>query len=95
MDRYLVLSLSVMVVVSLFLCFPQGQSSDYDVSGIVYDVNPSSKGYTFYIETSDGTVFRCFHDSEPSELGYYGVVGDMSSDGGMFFVTDMFLLDNL
>lgn len=84
-----------MVVVSLFLCFPQGQSSDYDVSGIVYDVNPSSKGYTFYIETSDGTVLRCFHTSEPAELGYYGAVGDMSSDGRMFFITDMFLLDNL
>lgn len=91
-DRNLLLILSAISVILLFSMFDTGAESNWDHSGIAYDIRESPSGYTFSFDTSTET-FRCFHSTCPVELGYYRICGEFSDDGSMFFVSDMFLMD--
>ena len=67
---------------------------EFDQRGIAYGVSESSKGYTFDFDCSDGTKMRCFSKVEVIELGHYGISGAFSSDGSIFFVSTLTLLDD-
>ena len=85
--------MAVVVLAGLFLVFSDESMIDYDRTGIVHDVRSGPSGYTFYIDEHDGSSMKCFSRSEPSELGYYGISGDLSDDGSIFFVSNMVRLD--
>lgn len=91
-DRNYLLISSVVCIVLLFSYFHDPPSQvEGGYSGIVHGIRESSSGYTFQLDTSDGT-FRCFHSTCPVELGYYRVDGEFSDDGSILFVSDMFLI---
>ena len=91
-DRNYLLISSVVCIVLLFSYFQDPPSQvEGGYSGIVHDIRESSSGYTFQLDTSNGT-FRCFHSTCPVELGYYRVDGEFSDDGSILFVSDMFLI---
>ncbi len=93
-NKYVTLGMAVVVLAGLFLVFSDEGIGEYDHTGIVHDIRSSSSGYTFYIDMSDGSSLKCFSRSEPSELGYYGISGDLSDDGSIFFVSDMVCFDD-
>lgn len=78
-----------MILVGVFVIFSDDSIVEYDHTGIVHDIRSSANGFTFYLDTSDGKSIKCFFKEEPVELGHYGVVGDQSDDGSMFFVSFM------
>jgi len=83
------MGLSIITVTALFASFDWDDPSDYDASGIVHDVKETGNGYVFEIFTVQGFDIRCFSSSEPSDLGHYGIIGNTSSDGTIFFVSSM------
>ena len=85
--------MAVVVLAGLFLVFSDEGMMEYDHTGIVHDISSSSSGYTFQIDMSDGSSMKCFSRSEPVELGYYGIIGDLSDDGSIFFVSNIVSLD--
>ena len=90
--RYAVLGFTIILLV-LFFCI--GSDDDLlspEYTGIVVDVNEGDNGFIFFLETSDSDI-RCFSSDVPIDLGYYGVIGDFSKDGRIFFVEQLIYLD--
>ena len=85
--------MAVVVLAGLFLVFSDDDMMEFDHTGIVHDISASSSGYTFQIDMSDGSSMKCFSRSEPVELGYYGIIGNLSDDGSIFFVSNIVSLD--
>ena len=92
-NKYVLTGIVVLMMSFVFIQFSILNDMDYDHSGIVHDVNKSSNGYTFYIETIEGDI-HCYNSEEPFELGHYEINGHYSEDGSMFFIESMRLLDN-
>ena len=92
-NKYVLTATVTLLVALTFFQFTVLNDMDYDHSGIVHNVNQSNKGYTFYIETTEGDI-RCYNSEEPFEYGHYGIKGNYSEDGTMFFVESMYLLDD-
>ena len=90
--KYVYVGLSVILLISLFSFFSDEYNMDSDYAGIVHDVRTSTNGFTFYIDCSEGS-FRCFFSEKPVEYGYYGIIGEFSSDRNIFFIDRMILLD--
>jgi hypothetical protein len=93
MNKYLVLSVSVLAVAALIVVFEDNPFEDYDYTGIVHEVKPTSSGFVFLFDASTGESFKCYSSKEVSELGYYGVSGEFSDDGSIFFTNGVKLLD--
>lgn len=92
MNRYLLLGVSVIALMSVVSVFTDESDPEYAYIGVAHDINETANGYTFTIDVSTGCI-RCFAYTEPVDLGCYGVRGSMSSDGTMFFISSMHLLD--
>lgn len=90
--RYYVLGLSIILVVGIILVFSDNRMTEFDHTGIAFDVRESRNGFTFSLDTSED-VIRCFSKVRPSDLGYYGVSGSMSDDGNILFVSHMESMD--
>ena len=73
---------------SLFIYFNDANNIDFDEEGIVHDITTSKNGFIFYIDSGDLNV-RCFFKESPENYGYYGLTGEYSDDGGIFFVERM------
>ena len=93
-NRYAVLGLSLVLIFGSYVLLSDPDSVSYDFSGIVSDVKESDNGYVFHLHTSDQENIKCFSEERPSELGYYAVSGEMSDDGGIFFVSFLHSLDS-
>lgn len=91
-QKYYFIGVSVILVVGIMFVFSDGRLAEYDYTGIVHSVSESENGFTFYLDTSNGTI-RCFFRNSPVELGWYAVAGSLSDDGSMFFVSYMQCLD--
>ena len=92
-SKYTILGLSALIVFALFLTFDWNNTSEYDYTGIVFDVKETNNGCTFSMSIYNGYTFKCFSREIPEDLGYYAIEGDTSSDGGIFFVSHMKCLD--
>lgn len=91
--KYAAVGFAMILVMILFLSFSEGTDEQvYDRTGIVHNVRSSSNGYTFYLDTVDGSI-RCYFDESPIDMGYYGVGGSFSDDGSIFFVRTMACLE--
>ena len=86
---YAVLGLSVVVIMALFMAFDWDDQSVHDTSGIAHDIRATENGYIFELFTFQGYDLKCFCRDEPKELGHYGVSGDPSSDGSIFFISKL------
>ena len=94
LNKYLILAFSVVAVALLIVFFSGNPMMEFDQRGIAHGVSESAKGYTFDFDCSDGTKIRCFSKVEVTELGHYGISGAFSSDGSIFFVSTLTLLDD-
>ncbi len=90
--RYKLIGISLIVVLSIFLLYSDGEPSSIDFKGIVSDVNESSTGFTFILNTYDGPI-HCFFTECPEDMKYYGVEGDFSQDGTILFVNELVPLE--
>lgn len=90
---YTVLGLSVILIAGMFLFFSDEDNIEYELSGIVSDVNTSTNGYTFTIVTATGDEIRCFSYEMPKIMGHYALSGEFSQDGNIFFVSVLRNLD--
>lgn len=91
--KYAVVGFAMILIAILFLSFSEGaDENEYDMTGIVHDVHSSSSGFTFHLDTVDGSI-RCYSKGFPIDLGYYGVEGSFSDDGSIFFVRAMVHLE--
>ncbi len=93
MNKYLILASAVVAVAILIVFFSGNPMKEFDRRGIAYNVEESPKGYTFDFDCSDGASIRCFCKEKAAELGHYGISGDFSADGSIFFVSTLTLLD--
>lgn len=84
MNRYILIGLSVLALISLFAFFSDESNADYNYSGIVHDVKQSSNGFLFYLDTGSEDL-RCYCSEQPMDLGYYAVRGSFSQDNKIFF----------
>ena len=82
-----------MILVGSFLVFSDEDIVEYDITGIVHDIRETTNGFTFTIDTSNGDSKKCFSREMPRELGYYGICGNYSDDGTIFFISHMFCFD--
>jgi hypothetical protein len=62
--------------------------------GIIHGIEETQNGYTFTFEDSDGEDMRCFSRNEPDDNGIHKIIGTMSEDGSIFFVSSMVLLSS-
>ncbi len=89
---YVTIAIGIVVVAAIFVTFSDEDS--FDCTGIAYDIDQTSSGFTFFLQTSSGMHQRCFSYTEPVYLGYYGLNGSLSEDGSIFFVSKMINLDD-
>ncbi|MCL1810789.1 MAG: hypothetical protein FWG41_00995 [Methanomassiliicoccaceae archaeon] len=93
-DRYSLLCISVSVII-LMMVFVNGDepgTEDEDIIGIAYDIRSTQSGYSFSFEDTGGGKIRCFTRTEPVEYGIYSINGGFSDDGGMFFINSIRLM---
>lgn len=84
--KYVAVGFAMILIAILFLSFSEGvDENEYDMTGIAHDIRSSSSGFTFHLDTVDGSI-RCYFKESPTNLGYYGVKGSFSDDGSIFFV---------
>ena len=90
--RYAALGMAVvLVVLTLVLFSDESMQEDLDMTGIVSDIREGANGYTFTLNTYDGSV-RCFFRERP-DLSYCGVSGTFSDDGSILFVDRLVQLE--
>ena len=90
---YAIAGIAVILVIAMFVVFSEDiQDVQYEYTGIASDVKEGSSGYTFQLNTKDGTM-KCFTRDPVLDEGYYGITGSFSSDGSIFFIEELALLD--
>lgn len=91
--RYAALGMAVvLVVLTLVLFSDESMQEDPDMTGIVSDIREGANGYTFTLNTYDGSV-RCFFRERPADLSYCGVSGTFSDDRSILFVDRLVQLE--
>ncbi|MDO5861953.1 MAG: hypothetical protein Q4Q58_04080 [Thermoplasmata archaeon] len=91
--KYPIAAFAVFLVALTIVMFADAESSvDPDYTGVVSDISESTNGYIFYITTYQEKM-RCYSSQCPVDHGYYGITGSFSSDGSIFFVKTMRLLE--
>ena len=91
--RYAALGMAVVLVaLTLVLFSDESMQEDPDMTGIVSDVKEGANGYTFTLNTYDGST-RCFFRERPADLSYCGVSGTFSDDGSILFVDRLVVLE--
>ncbi|MDY0223786.1 MAG: hypothetical protein RBR05_00095 [Candidatus Methanomethylophilaceae archaeon] len=89
-DKYFLLCISVIMIIFITSYINIGTNeSDDSIVGIVYDINESSKGFTFYFQDVFGNITKCFSYDKPLNNIVYLLKGSMSSDNNIFFVSEM------
>ncbi len=91
-DKYMLIGISVIILAFLFIHFSDDMNVDHDYTGIVYDIRSTSNGYTFLFDSSEGE-FKCYCSERPVDLGYYGIRGQFSNDGSIFFIDRLTNID--
>lgn len=90
---YAIAGIAVILVIAMFVVFSEDvQDVEYEYTGIASDVKESSSGYTFQLNMKDGSM-KCFCRDPVNDMGYYGITGSLSSDGSIFFIERLVLLD--
>ncbi len=85
MDRYSVLSVSIVILIVIFASFNISED-EYSVTGFADQIKSTDSGYTFIIIDGGGNGVKSFSSVKPdTELHKFS--GSYSEDGSMFFVS--------
>lgn len=90
-DRYFVISVSLLFVfiIAWSVLDAETDSKSDRILGIAFDARETESGFVFSVETSDGSLYRCFYEKCPDELGLYFFYGDFSKDSGLIFLKNL------
>ena len=95
-DRYVLFSLASVLII-VFVCAIGSFNADSvngngitEMEGVISDPFRSPNGTTFKLTDLDGNEQRCFYNSAMPEMPVLcRLVGSLSSDGNMFFVSNI------
>lgn len=87
-DRYFLLCLAAGAVIAISAALWDDGSTD-PLVGAVSDVSETESGCVFDLAVSDGSELRCFSRTVPSPGSVVEVEGELSDDGGIFYVSSM------
>ena len=91
-DKYVLMCVSISVIILISVFLMPGENSDDEtddsIKGIVYDIDQTSRGYTFSFQDTEGRSIRCYFKEMPEESAY-SISGNFSDDGSIFFVSEM------
>lgn len=91
-DKYFLLCLATcLILISFSFTYETDYEQEQDTVGMVVQINESSKGFVFDIETISGVTIHCFSKNKPEINGMYSFSGNYSDDGSIFFVSDFSL----
>ncbi len=85
MDRYSVLSVSIVILIVIFASFNVSEDED-SVTGFADQIKSTDSGYTFIITDGEGNNLKSFSSVKP-DSGLHKFSGSYSEDGSMFFVS--------
>lgn len=91
MDKYSLFAASMIGVIALFIIFNSVPAITTDeIIGIADNIEKRDTGYVFDLIDENGETIRCFYKGEPTESTLYGVEGNYSDNGEMFFVNTLY-----
>lgn len=85
MDRYSVLSISIVILILIFASFNVSEEDD-SITGFADQIKSTDSGYTFMINDGNGNSVKSFSSVKP-DSGLHEFSGSCSEDGSMFFVS--------
>ena len=88
MNKYSIFALVMIAVVLLFIVFDDGEEDPKGIIGYAEDISQKDTGYTFTIIDADGGHIRAF-SRIPIDTMLHEYKGSFSSDGGMYFVSEI------
>jgi hypothetical protein len=91
--KYPLLCISVVFIVGIAMITSPEYEEEKGIIGLVFDIHKTEKGFTFSFEDTNGSNMRCFSYNEPLNNEIYIIKGNFSSDGNMFFIKEMKLLE--
>ena len=83
------LCISVIFIIGIAMITSLEYEEEKGMTGLVFDIHKTEKGFTFSFEDTKGSHMRCFSYDEPTNDGIYTIKGNFSSDGNMFFIDEM------
>lgn len=87
MNKYIIFSISVIFVISLFTVFNiDDTDSDETIVGISTDYKKTDSGYVFYIIDGYGNEIKSFYSSKTDD-SLHSFKGKYSDDRSIFFVS--------
>jgi len=99
-DRYILLSVAA-VAVLILICSVGSFTADgtegngiTEITGMISEPSPSQNGTVFKVTDLNGNEFRCFFRSGiPEAPSLCRLIGSSSSDGNMFFVDRIIVIE--
>ena len=85
MDKYSVLSISIIGLILIFTLFNVGENEEV-VTGFADDIKNNDSGFIFFINDGDGCKIKSFSFVRPDET-LHEFIGTFSDDGNIFFVS--------
>jgi len=87
--KYPLLCISVIFIIGIAMITSPEYEEEKGMTGLVFDIHKTEKGFTFSFEDTKGSHMRCFSYDEPTNDEIYTIKGNFSSDGNMFFIDEM------
>ncbi len=87
MNRYTILSISIIALVLIFVSFDIGEDEEM-ITGFADDIEGSDSGFTFYINDGDGSRIKSFSSIRPDGM-LHEFIGSYSDDRNIFFVSNI------
>ena len=88
MNRYSIMAISIMIIISLFIMFDTGEEEKEGIVGYADDIHQKDTGYTFVIIDAEGNDINAF-SRIPVDTSLHEFKGNYSADGRMFFVNEI------
>ena len=88
MDRYSLLSLSVIAVIVIFSIFNISEDDSECIIGIAEDIHEKDTGYVFNIVDGNGNIVKAFCNYSVDD-SLHSFIGTYSSDGSIFFINEI------
>ena len=88
MNRYSIFALAMIAIVMLFIVFDDGEEEQEGIIGYAEDIHEKDTGYTFTIIDANGGSTKAF-SRLPVDTSIHEFKGSYSSDGGMYFISQI------
>ena len=88
MNKYSIFALVMIAIVLLFIVFDSGEEDPKGIIGYADDISEKESGYVFTIIDAEGGSTKAFSRT-PVDTSIHEFKGTYSSDGGIYFVSDI------